>query len=115
MTHRNDIDKLVGDDCLTTSVVLELQRANHVTGVVGSVLHGRSPGGNLGGVSLDESSVDGVGETELGEVLGDILLHLVLVETGRGGEGLGGDDGGDSGLVGDGGDVVVGDDSDLWW
>lgn len=64
-------------------------------------------------MSLNKSSVDGVGKTELGKVLGNILLHLVLVEAGRGGESLRGDDGGDSGLVGNGGKVVVGDDSDL--
>lgn len=33
-THSDNVDKLVGDDCLTTSVVLELQGANHVTGVL---------------------------------------------------------------------------------
>lgn len=32
--HSNDIDELVGDDCLTTSVVLQLQRTDHVTGVL---------------------------------------------------------------------------------
>jgi hypothetical protein len=33
-------------------------------------------------VALDERSVDGVGERKLGEVLGDVLLHLVLLEAG---------------------------------
>jgi hypothetical protein len=64
-------------------------------------------------VALDQSSVDSVGKTELGEVKGDVLLHLVLVEAGRLGEGFGRNDGGDSGLVRDGREVVVRDDSDL--
>lgn len=54
---------------------------------LGSVLHGRSSGRNLGSVSLDEGGVDAVGERELGEVLGDVLLKLVLRETGCSGEG----------------------------
>jgi hypothetical protein len=64
-------------------------------------------------VALDEGSVDGVGERKLGEVLGDVLLHLVLLEAGGLAEGLGGDDGGGVGLVREGGDVGVGDDADL--
>lgn len=80
---------------------------------VRSVLHGLPPGGNLGGVTLDESGVDGVGEGKLGEVLRDILLHLVLLETGGLSEGLGRDDGGGVGFVSDGREVLVGDNSDL--
>jgi hypothetical protein len=77
------------------------------------VLHGRSTGRDLGGVALDERSVDGVGERKLGEVLGDVLLHLVLLEAGGLAESLGGDDGGGVGLVREGGNVGVGDDADL--
>lgn len=80
---------------------------------VGSVLHGSSPGGNLSGVALNKSGVDGVGERELGKVFGDVLLHLVLLEPGSGLERLGGNDGDGAGLVGDGREVVVGDDLDL--
>jgi len=49
---------------------------------VGSVLHGGSPGRDLGGVTLDKCGEDGVGKCELSQVLGDILLHFVLLETG---------------------------------
>lgn len=62
-------------------------------------------------MSLHEGGVDGVGEAKLGEVLRNVLLHLVLVESGRVGEVLGGRDDGGSGLVRDGREVVVGDDS----
>lgn len=80
---------------------------------VRSILHSRPPSGNLSSVTLNQRSVDGVGKGKLGEVLRDVLLHLVGLETGSGTEGLGGDDGGGAGLVGDGGEVVVRDDSDL--
>jgi hypothetical protein len=33
-THGDDVDELVGDDGLATTVVLELERADHVEGVL---------------------------------------------------------------------------------
>lgn len=64
-------------------------------------------------MSLDESSVNGVGKGKLGEVLGNILLHLVLLETGSLSECGSRDDGGGVGFVSDGRKVLVGHDSDL--
>lgn len=114
---------------MSTSVVLQLQGSNHVVGVlkirngtvsefasvtyVGSVLHGGSSSGNLGGVSLNKSGENGVGKSKLGQVLGNILLHFVSLETGGGLQGLSRDDGGGSGFVRDGREVFVGNDSDL--
>lgn len=49
---------------------------------VRGVLHGGSPGGNLGGVTLDKGSENSIGKCELCQILGNILLHLVLLETG---------------------------------
>lgn len=63
-------------------------------------------------MTLDKSSVNGVGKSKLGKVLGDILLHLVLLETSGLLESLGRDDGGGTGFVRDGGEVLVGDDLD---
>lgn len=34
MTYSDNVDKLVGDDGLTTTVVLELERAHHVKSVL---------------------------------------------------------------------------------
>lgn len=38
------------------------------------------PGTLLARVTLGESGIESVGERELGEVLGDIILHLVRLE-----------------------------------
>ena len=80
---------------------------------VGRILHRRPPRRNLSRVALDKRRVNGIGERKLGQVLGDVLLHLVLLEAGGLAEGLGGDDGGHSGLIRDGREVLVGDDADL--
>jgi hypothetical protein len=54
-------------------------------------------------VTLNKGGVDGVGKGKLGEILGDVLLHLVLLETGGLLECLGRDDGGGLGFVRDSG------------
>jgi hypothetical protein len=98
MTYGNDINELGGNDGLSTSVVLQLKGSNHVVGVlfhqlrisqrktkvahVRGVLHGGSPGGNLCGVTLDKGGENSIGKCELCQVFGNILLHLVLLETG---------------------------------
>lgn len=79
---------------------------------VGSVLHGSPPSANLSSVTLDKSSVNGVGKGEFGKVLGDILFHLVLSETSGLLESLGRDDGGNTSFVRDSGEVLVGDNLD---
>ena len=42
----NDIDELVGDRSLTSTVVLELQTVDHVTSVLGRVVHSIATGGS---------------------------------------------------------------------
>lgn len=79
---------------------------------VGSVLHGSPPSANLSSVTLDKSSVNGVGKGEFGKVLGDILFHLVLSETSSLLESLGRDDGRNTSFVRDSGEVLVGDNLD---
>ena len=76
----NDIDQLVGDSGLATTVVLHLEAGNHVGGVLGCVVHGLLPGGLLAGVALDEGGEDGVGKRELGEVLGGVVLVFIRLE-----------------------------------
>lgn len=79
---------------------------------VGSILHGSPPSANLSSVTLDKSSVNGVGKGEFGKVLGDILFHLVLSETSSLLESLGRDDGRNTSFVRDSGEVLVGDNLD---
>lgn len=95
----NDIDKLVGDCSLTTTVVLELQVANHIASILRCVVHSISsgilnpqclrtagrgisdlPSANFACVTLNESSVDSVGESEFSKVFGHIILHLICLE-----------------------------------
>lgn len=124
------------------SLMLSMKDARQETHL-GSVLHGGPSGRNLGSVSLDKRGEDGVGERELNQVLGDVLLHLVLGESlcrrdakgqesdcvlndndlgwtertgaGRtsGPEGLFGEEGGGDGLVRDSGNELVVDNVDL--
>ena len=63
---RDNIDELVGDSGLATTVVLHLEGSNHVGGVLGGVVHGLLSGRLLASVALDEGGVDGVGEEETG-------------------------------------------------
>lgn len=74
--------------------------------------HGIALGGDLGGVTLDEGGVDGVGERELGKVVGEVGLFVDLVRgIGRAGdEGVLGDDFGDGGLIRNDGEEAVVDD-----
>lgn len=96
----------------TTRGKAEKRRKRKRKTYVGSVLHGSPPSANLSSVTLDKSSVNGVGKREFGKVLGDILLHLVLLETSGLLESLGRDDGGNTSFVRDGGEVLVGDNLD---
>lgn len=76
----DDIDELVGDSGLATTVVLHLQAGDHVGGVLGCVIHGLLPGGLLAGVALDEGGEDGVGKGELGKILGGVVLIFIGLE-----------------------------------
>lgn len=78
----DNVDKIVGNGSLSTTVVKHVERRDHVTCVLGSVVHGVTLRVDLGSVTLDERGVDGVGEREFGKVLGDIILLLVQLELG---------------------------------
>lgn len=109
----DDVDEVVGDGGLSTAVVDHVEVGDHVAGVLGGVVHGVALGVDLGGVSLDEGGVDGVGKGELGEVLGDVVLLLVELELGGVAERVFGEDLDDVGLEGEGRDVLVVDEVDL--
>lgn len=110
---RDNVDKLVGNDSLATTVVLQLQRANHVVGVTRSIVHGRTTSRHLRDVTFDESGVDGVGERKLCQILGDILFLLVSLEARGVGQGLLVGNRQRGSLVSDRRDVLVVDDLDL--
>lgn len=76
----DNVDQVVGNGGLSTTVVKHVERRDHVTGVLRGVVHGVALRVDLGSVTLDESSVDGVGKGKLGKVLGHIVLLLVQLE-----------------------------------
>lgn len=76
----DNVDQVVGNGGLSTTVVQHVERRDHVTCVLGGVVHGVTLRVDLGSVALDESGVDGVGKGELGQVLGDVVLLLVQLE-----------------------------------
>lgn len=80
---------------------------------VGSVLHGGPSCRLFGGVTFNKGLVDDVGERKLGQVLGDILLHLVRLESGSLLQSLGSANGHGRSLVTDRTDVLVVDDLEL--
>ena len=68
----DDLDQLGGDTRLTGSVVLQCELADHLGGVLGSVLHGSHSRGLLRGGVLHEGVVDVCGEGELVQVEEDL-------------------------------------------
>lgn len=87
----NNVDQLVGNDGLSSSVVQNGVLVDHIGGVLGGVVHGVSSSGNLSGVTLGHSGEDGVSQGEVGKVLDDIILKLVLAKLGGVLNGLGGE------------------------
>lgn len=79
---RDNVNQLAGDGSLATTVVEQVKVGNHVTSVLRRVVHGVTLAVDLRGMALNKSRVDGVGERELGEVLSDVVLKLVLAELG---------------------------------
>lgn len=136
----DDVDELVGDGGLTHAVENHAVLVTHLVlsprvsgsvkaihqvrpnrrwraathGVLGCVLHGVTTSRDLGGVALDETGVDGVGERERAEVAGELLrLDLVRGKGGRLLERLGRVDLESRSLVRDDSQELVVDDLDL--
>jgi hypothetical protein len=73
----DNINQLGGNGGLTGTVVGHGQAVNHISGVLGGVLHGVTLGRHLRGVTLDQGPVDVVGEQELVVVLQDFIVQLI--------------------------------------
>lgn len=86
----NNVDQLVGNDSLSSSVVQNGVLVDHIGSVLGSVVHSVSSSRDLSSVALGHGGVDGVGQREVGKVLDNVVLELVLAELGGVLNGLGG-------------------------
>jgi hypothetical protein len=51
----NNLDQLSSNDSLSGTVVKNLELSNHLSGVLGGVVHGVTTSGNLASVSLGKS------------------------------------------------------------
>jgi hypothetical protein len=65
---------------LTGSVVENLELLDHLSGVLGGIVHGVTTSGLLAGVTFSESPVDGVGQGELAEGSELLIINLELGE-----------------------------------
>ena len=78
----NNFDELTGNDGLASAVEQNLELGDHVTGVLGGVVHGVAAGGLLAGVALGKSPEEGVGKSVLAEAGEDSLVDLEGREVG---------------------------------
>lgn len=78
----DNLDELTGNDGLTSAVEQNLELGDHVTGVLGGVVHGVAAGGLLASVALGESPEEGVGKSVLAEAGEDSLVDLEGREVG---------------------------------
>ena len=78
----NNLDELTGNDGLASTVEENLELGDHLTGVLGGVVHGVAAGGLLAGVALGKSPEEGVGKSVLAEAGEDSLVDLEGREVG---------------------------------
>lgn len=64
----DNLDQFSSNDSLSCSVVQDLELVNHVSGVLGGVVHGVATSGDFTSVALGESPEQGIGESVLAEV-----------------------------------------------
>lgn len=76
----NNIHQLISNGRLSSTVILHLEGANHVRGVLGGIVHGIATRTNLTCMRFGESSQNSVCESELGKVGGNIVLVFVSLE-----------------------------------
>lgn len=67
----DNLDQFAGNDSLSGTVEQNGEFADHVTGVLGCVVHGVTTSGLLAGVTLSECPVKRVGEGVLPEMAKD--------------------------------------------
>jgi hypothetical protein len=84
----DNLNKFASNDGLSGTVVQNLVLANHLTSVLGGIVHGVSAGRLLAGVTLSESPEEGVGKAVLAEVAENLLINLEGGEIGRLEDGL---------------------------
>jgi hypothetical protein len=78
----DNLNQLSGNDSLSGTVEKNLVLVDHLTGVLGSVIHSVSSGGLLAGVALGKSPVERVGKTVLSEVAKNLIVNLESGEVG---------------------------------
>jgi hypothetical protein len=72
----DNLNKFASNDGLSGTVVQNLVLANHLTSVLGGIVHGVSAGRLLAGVTFSESPEEGVGKAVLAEVAENLLINL---------------------------------------
>lgn len=72
----DNLDQLAGNDGLSGSVEENLVLVDHLTGVLGGVVHSVATGRLLAGVALSQTPEDGVGESVLAQVGEELLVGL---------------------------------------
>jgi hypothetical protein len=78
----DNLNQLSGNDSLSGTVEENLVLVDHLTSVLGSVIHSVSSGGLLAGVALGKSPVERVGKTVLSEVAKNLIVNLESGEVG---------------------------------
>ena len=78
----NDLDKFASNDSLSRSVVENLELVDHLSSVLGSVVHGVLTRRLLASVTLSQRPEERVGESVLAEVGEYLVLNLESGEVG---------------------------------
>ena len=78
----NNLDELTGNDGLASTVEENLELGDHLTGVLGGVVHGVAAGGLLAGVALGKSPEERVGHGVFAHVAEDLVIDFEGGEVG---------------------------------
>ena len=78
----NNLDKFASNDGLTRSVVENLELVDHVSSVLGSIVHGVLTRRLLASVTLSQRPEERVGKGVLAEVGENLILNLESREVG---------------------------------
>ena len=78
----DDLNEFASNDGLTCSVVQNLELVDHLSGVLGSIVHGVLTRRLLASVALGQRPVERVGKSVLTEVGENLVLNLESGEVG---------------------------------
>ena len=78
----DDLDKFASNDGLTCSVVQNLELVDHLSGVLGGIVHGVLTRRLLASMALGQRPVERVGKGVLTEVGENLVLNLESREVG---------------------------------